>query len=124
MDFLVAGRTAPRHSWLNPAERIMSILNIALQNVALMQESRSEVEQALRGANSMSEIRSKAAKNADLKTAWIQSVNTLINLLAERTSKMTLKEKPIAVHKAATDDEVKDFEEAVRQIVFPEIKIG
>ena len=125
LDFLVAGRTAPGHSWLNPAERIMSILNIALQNVALMrEESRSEVEQALRGANSMSEIRNKAAKNGDLKTAWIQSVNPLIYLLEERTSKLTLKEKPFAVHKAATDDEVKDFEEAVRQVVCPEIKIG
>ena len=119
LDFLVAGRTGPGHSWLNPAERIMLIFNIALQNVALMrEESRSEVEQALRGANSMSEIRNKAAKNGDLKTAWIQSVNPLINLLEERTSKLTLKGKPFAVHKAATDDEVKDFEEAVRQVVF------
>lgn len=72
----------------------------------------------------MSESRNKAAKNADLKTAWIQSVNRLINLLEERTSNMALKEKPFAVHKAATDDEVKDFEKAVRQDVCPEIKIG
>lgn len=72
----------------------------------------------------MSEIRNKAATNADLKTSWIQSVNPLINLLEERTSKMTFKEKPFAVHKASTDDEVKDFEEAVRQVVCPEIKIG
>jgi hypothetical protein len=92
LDFLAAGRTAPGHRWLSPAERIMSILYRALQIVALMrEESRSEVEQALRGANSMSEIRNKAAKNAHLKTAWII-------LLEERTSKLTLKEKPFAVH--------------------------
>ena len=36
LDMLIAGRTATGHSWLNPAERIMSILNIALQNVAMM----------------------------------------------------------------------------------------
>lgn len=92
LDFLAARRTAPGHRWLSPAERIMSILYIALQIVALMrEESRSEVEQALRGANSMSEIRNKAAKNAHLKTAWII-------LLEERTSKLTLKEKTFAVH--------------------------
>lgn len=92
LDSLAAGRTASGHHWLSTAKRIMSILYIALQIVALMREkSRSEVEQALRDANSMSEIRNKAAKNAHLKTAWII-------LLEERTSKLTLKEKPFAVH--------------------------
>ena len=32
---LIAARTAPSHSWANPAERVMSLLNLAYQNVAL-----------------------------------------------------------------------------------------
>ncbi|CAC5422380.1 unnamed protein product [Mytilus coruscus] len=39
LDMLVAARTAPGHSWLNPAEHIMSILNIAVQNVAFSREN-------------------------------------------------------------------------------------
>ena len=35
VDFLVAIRTAPRHSYRNIVERIMSIANIWLQNVAM-----------------------------------------------------------------------------------------
>ncbi|GET65113.1 hypothetical protein GLOIN_2v1767477 [Rhizophagus irregularis DAOM 181602=DAOM 197198] len=35
-DMLIALRTALHQSWTNPAERIMSILNLALQGVALM----------------------------------------------------------------------------------------
>ena len=35
LDFLVAIRTAPGHSYINIVERIMSILNIGFQNVAL-----------------------------------------------------------------------------------------
>ncbi|CAC5408779.1 unnamed protein product [Mytilus coruscus] len=124
LDFLVAGRTAPGHSWLNPAERIMSIVNIALQNVACREESRSEIEQILRSTNSMSDIRNKATKNIAIKTAWMESVNPLITLLEERTGRLTLKDSPFSVHKAATDDEVKDFEGYVRQVVCPEIKIG
>lgn len=30
LDFLAAGRTAPGHTWLNPAERIMFVLNLAV----------------------------------------------------------------------------------------------
>lgn len=38
LDVLIAARTAPGHSWANPAERIMSLLNLAYQNVALYRE--------------------------------------------------------------------------------------
>ena len=41
-DLLIAVRTAPYQSWTNPAERIMSILNFALQGVALVRDSLSE----------------------------------------------------------------------------------
>ena len=36
LDLLVAGRTAPCHSWKNPMERIMSIVNLGLQCVGMM----------------------------------------------------------------------------------------
>lgn len=35
LDMLVAGRCAPGQSFTNPAERIMSILNLGLQNCSL-----------------------------------------------------------------------------------------
>ena len=31
LDLLIVGRTAPCHSWRNPVERIMSIVNLGLQ---------------------------------------------------------------------------------------------
>ena len=31
LDYLCAARTAPYHSWKNPVERIMSLLNLGLQ---------------------------------------------------------------------------------------------
>ena len=33
LDYLCVGRTAPYHSWRNPVERIMSIINLGLQCV-------------------------------------------------------------------------------------------
>ena len=37
LDMVVAVRTQPYHSWCNLVERIMSILNLVLQSVGLMQ---------------------------------------------------------------------------------------
>ena len=42
LDMLVAIRTAPNHSWMNPAERCTSLLNLALQHVALERNSMDE----------------------------------------------------------------------------------
>ena len=42
LDVLIAGRTAPNHSWANPVERIMSIVNLGLQCVGMMPQKQSE----------------------------------------------------------------------------------
>ena len=36
LDVLIAGRTAPSHSWANPVERIMSIINLGMQCIGIM----------------------------------------------------------------------------------------
>ena len=36
LDYLVAVRTPPYNSWKNPAEHVMSELNLALQTVGVM----------------------------------------------------------------------------------------
>lgn len=46
IDFLIAARTAPGQSWANPVERIMSLLNLALQNVALSRECSTDTVEA------------------------------------------------------------------------------
>ena len=57
LDMLVLARCAPSHSYTKPAERVMSILNVGLQNVALERSSWPDaVEQKLRQCNSMTDI--------------------------------------------------------------------
>ncbi|KAG5274658.1 hypothetical protein AALO_G00138720, partial [Alosa alosa] len=71
LDILVAGRTAPGHSWANPVERIMSVLNLAFQNIALSrQECSAEVEQVLRSCGGMQDIRKKADMVEKLRDEW------------------------------------------------------
>ena len=47
LDLLVVGRTAPNHSWRNPVERIMSVINLGLQCVGMLRKEGSlEFEKA------------------------------------------------------------------------------
>ena len=47
LDYHCAARTAPYHSYRNPVERIMSILNLGLQALALAREKMPEEMEAL-----------------------------------------------------------------------------
>lgn len=124
LEFLVACRTAPGHSWANPAERIMSLLNIAFQNTALSrEESTSDIEQVIRSCNGMGEIRRKAEKVDGLKTKWIESVRPMINLLEERAKRVQLKGKPFQSFPAADDIDV-EMTEASVTLIDPTISIG
>ncbi|RGB32467.1 hypothetical protein C1646_762901 [Rhizophagus diaphanus] len=47
-DMLIAMQTAPHHSWTNLVERIMSILNLRLQNVAIKRNTMDEESDEIR----------------------------------------------------------------------------
>ena len=54
LDFLIACRTAPNHSWKNPVERLMSIINLGFQSVGLMRSKLSEdFELKIQNCNSL-----------------------------------------------------------------------
>ena len=49
LDMLVCMQMYPYQSWTNPAERVMSTLNLALQNVSLMRDKMDdEMERAIK----------------------------------------------------------------------------
>ena len=57
-DVLIAVRTPPYNSWKDPAERVMSILNIGLNSVGLTRGGADEdVEDLLASRKNMKEIR-------------------------------------------------------------------
>lgn len=74
LDYLCAARTAPYHSFHNPPERIVSILNLGLQSVGLARATMSEeMEEKIASCNSVSEIRCVAKDNNPLRDSlWIQ----------------------------------------------------
>lgn len=73
-DMVVAARTPPMSSWKNPPERIMSILNLALQAVGLMREKATdECERKLNSASGIGRLRELAAEDPNMRQEMIDS---------------------------------------------------
>ena len=92
LDSLIAIRTAPGQSYLNIVERIMSILNIGFQNVAL-ERKESSSDKEIKKCKDLSDLR----KKPEIKEDWQNSVKPLIETLEKRTKRLALKEVPFKV---------------------------
>ena len=92
VDMLVAVCTCPGQSWVNLAERCMSLLNLCLQGVALMRDKAAdEFEHKIVKQTTMQEMRSLAGKCMGLKEAFGASIKPVIDLLNQRFKRMKLK---------------------------------
>lgn len=102
-DFLASVRTAPYHSWMNPAECVMSILNLALQGVSLQRDPMDDIlEDILKWKNTLEEIRNAAQENKKLGLELRNSVKAVQELLSERTKRLKLNEKNFQIYNPAS----------------------
>ncbi len=107
---LIALRTAPYHSWANPAERIMSIINLGLQGVAIMRDMMNmELEDIFKKADTLEEICAAADKNEDLKNGLCNCILNIQQLLHSRTERLVLHENPFQCYDPANDYDIDDF---------------
>lgn len=107
LDLLVAVRTPPGHSWKNPVERIMSILNLGLQCVGLMRtEMDEEFEEIIKHCNSMEDIRNKAKEKPQLREQLLNSLSPTIELMENLFKRLELKEESFDTFKAVSDEEM------------------
>ncbi|XP_066934136.1 uncharacterized protein [Clytia hemisphaerica] len=111
LDSLIAIRTAPGQSYVNIVERIMSILNLGFQNVALEREE-SPSDQEIKKCGDLSELRQKPI----IKDDWQKSVQPLIEVLTARTKRLSLKNVPFKVHNAASEQSIEEFIESSADI--------
>ena len=96
LDRLIVGRTTPWHSWANPVERLMSLLNLAYQNVAHSREFCSaDTEHKLKSCTGMTEIRKLCEKNKTVRQEWSKSIQPIIEVLNDRTKRVSLKGKQL-----------------------------
>ena len=85
-DFLIPARCAPGHSYMNPAEMIMSLLNLGLQNVATEWDPCNDksVEKMVKKCNSLAELQERDQKVSGVIEAWLNSVDEVNRIISER----------------------------------------
>lgn len=114
LDLLCAARTAPNQSWRNPVERMMSVVNLGLPSIGLMQkEMNSDAEKALKNCNSLKQIRSAGE---EYKKEVAESIKQPIDLVPDIMCRLELKGKHFEVETACSDDELEAFWEVLLQI--------
>ena len=114
LDYLCAGRTAPYHSWRNPVERIMSVLNLGLQSVGIARVTMpDEFESEVSKCNNLSELRSIASRNTGIKEAVHNSLSPVKALLCSIFVRLKLHENFIECFEAASERELSEFWTAV-----------
>ena len=121
LDMIITGRCAPGHGFTNPAERIMSILNFALQNVATERsKGNDDFEKEIKSCNSMQQIRDKNEKvdSGMVKEEWGKSVRPVQQIISDRFSRLSLKEENFESVPTVTDDEIDRLKEYIPKL-FP-----
>ena len=114
LDLLVACRTAPGHSYVNPAERCMSTLNLGLQNCALAREPVSDdVEKRLRNCGGMSAIRKEQKVVQD---GWAKSVDPVKQIVNDRFKRLVYSGEPVVTHDPAPAAAIAEFVAAVHNV--------
>ena len=92
LDLLVAARTTPSHSYVNMAERSMSLLNLALQHCALARSAMPEAyEKKMKGLSSVKYIRVAAYRDASLKERFMESTEKPISQIKSLFSRLQRK---------------------------------
>ena len=109
LDMLVCVRTCPYQSWQNLAERVMSTLNLALQNVSLARSKMTdELERLISSLNTLTDVRRAIDKQPELGEALNVSLSPVMILLGQRFGAMKLKGRSVKLGVPATESEMSE----------------
>ena len=99
-------RTAPYHSYRNPVERIMSILNLGLQAVALARAKMpDEMEAVATRCSRLKALRAIAQQKPDFVSAVADSIAPVKIILSDIARRLELKGEKFQVFTAAAASE-------------------
>ena len=119
LDMMILARCAPGQSWINPAERVMSILNLGLQNCALERSKLDDdTEKILKKCNGMNDLR----KRPEIKNKYHESIQPVQNIITERFERLALKDDPIKCVKPVSDLEIDLLQRHLREL-FPDLNL-
>ncbi|XP_014674219.1 PREDICTED: uncharacterized protein LOC106814419 [Priapulus caudatus] len=116
LDALSSVQTPPKHSWKNPAERCMSILNIGLQGVGLMRQKTASCEDKLKNAGNLGAIRNLESILPQIRQEVLDAVQPVKDLLGDVFSRLKLKDEPLRPFQAASRDDISALAQTLTRI--------
>ena len=117
LNFLCAARTAPVHSWRNPVERIMSMLNLGLQCVTLTRERGDDEFEAEAGkCSSLATLSDSAKRRPEFKSAALDRIAHIKSLLVMLLGRLELKGKKFSSFPSASEQDKDSMWEMVQEI--------
>ena len=125
LDMVILARCAPGHSWTNPAERIMSILNLALQNCSLERHhSDTAAEAMFKKCTSMAQTRTLASSKPELnlRQKWKEAIEPVRATVSKRFERLTLKDDVFRTLEPITDEEIDNYKRHLRSL-FPNLDL-
>ena len=121
LDMLCCARTAPSQSYHNPAERVMSVLNLALQNVALVRDTMTPAfEIQVKSLTSLKKLREAAGQNKSLHAAYSESINGPQTTIKGRFGKLKWKDENFKLNEPATAEDMQQ-QAALLQVIDPNV---
>ena len=107
LDLLIAGRTAPSHSWANPVECVMSIVNLGMQCIGIMREKMGEqFEKAVENCKHLKDLRDNCFQYRSDVSSSLKSPKDLISSIMDC---LELKGRKFNVFESASNDEINQF---------------
>lgn len=122
VDMLIAAWGAPVQPWCNPAERVMSILNMGLQPCALERPRADppQLEEKLASIGIMQEL--PASTDPEVRNTWSRCVTQLQEIVTQHFSCLRLTDKPIKSVESITPVELEEINNTIRSL-FPNIDL-
>ena len=109
LDQILAVRTARKHSYRNPAEKINCLLNIGLYGISCMRQHSTDplFEQSLSRCTGLGDVHKIIEKNSDRNTKLLKKCcQPCINLISETFSQLKLKDEQFKVYEPSTYEEI------------------
>ncbi|CAB4373277.1 unnamed protein product [Rhizophagus irregularis] len=104
---ITAVQTAPYHSWTNPAERVMSIINLGLQNVVLKRSDMIlDSEIIFKSLRTIEDIRNASSFNQTLSEELKMAIKNTQKTLETRTERLKLKNQKFKCIEPAALEEI------------------
>ena len=112
LNQILAVRTAPGHSYRNPAEKVNCVLNLGLYGIGCMRQRSSDIEfeENLHRCSGLGDMRDLLNKDFQRNSILLKSsCKPCLDIISETFSCLILKEQSFSIYEPCSLDDIDEF---------------